>query len=129
MAYRRGLSPLFSTLEIDMSTPTPRSQQPMDRRVFVLRAAGGGLALCGVSAAQAQAGMLDESDPKAVSLGYKANASKVDKAKQPKYAAGQLCNNCALYQGPVSAAAAPCPLFPGKQVAGKGWCNAWVKKA
>jgi len=25
--------------------------------------------------------------------------------------------------------AGPCPLFAGKQVAAKGWCNAWVKKA
>ncbi|MCB2000043.1 MAG: high-potential iron-sulfur protein, partial [Rhodoferax sp.] len=22
-----------------------------------------------------------------------------------------------------------CPLFAGKQVAGPGWCSAWVKKA
>ena len=25
--------------------------------------------------------------------------------------------------------AAPCQLFAGKQVAGKGWCSAWAKKA
>ena len=24
---------------------------------------------------------------------------------------------------------APCAIFPGKQVAAKGWCAAWVKKA
>jgi High potential iron-sulfur protein len=112
-----------------MTTPTSVPKPSMDRRHFVLHAASGGLALCGMAAANAQAAMVDESDPKAVSLGYKANAAKVDKAKQPKYAAGQLCSNCVLYQGAASAAAAPCPLFPGKQVAGKGWCNAWVKKA
>ena len=26
-------------------------------------------------------------------------------------------------------AAGGCPLFAGKQVAGKGWCSAWAKKA
>lgn len=99
-----------------------------NRRHFVVHS----LAACGmlgtVSAVQAQA-MLSETDPQAVALGYKADASKVDKAKQPKFVAGQNCANCALYQAPASAAAGGCPLFAGKQVAGKGWCNAWVKKA
>jgi len=40
-----------------------------------------------------------ESDPQAVGLGYKEDATKVDKAKFAKYAAGQTCANCALYQG------------------------------
>ena len=39
---------------------------------------------------------LAESDAQAVALGYKADAGKVDKTKQPKYVAGQLCSNCAL---------------------------------
>jgi High potential iron-sulfur protein len=69
-----------------------------------------------------------ETDPQPTALGYKADATKVDKTKQPKYAAGQACNNCALFQGSPSAAAGGCPLFAGKQVAGKGWCNAWAKK-
>jgi hypothetical protein len=73
--------------------------------------------------------MLAESDSQALALGYKADATKVDKAKQPKYASGQLCSNCALFQGAPSAAAAGCPLFAGKQVAAKGWCSAYAKKA
>ena len=76
---------------------------------------------------QAQA-MVAETDPQASALGYKSDASKVDKIKYPRYAAGQVCTNCALFQGKADAAAAGCPLFAGKQVAGKGWCSAYAKK-
>jgi hypothetical protein len=34
-----------------------------------------------------------------------------------------------LYQGKPADAWGDCPIFPGKQVAGKGWCSAYVKKA
>ncbi|OZA47507.1 high-potential iron-sulfur protein [Polaromonas sp. 17-63-33] len=77
---------------------------------------------------QAQA-MVSETDPQAAALGYKADASKVDKAKYPKYAAGQKCDNCALYQGKPGSAAGGCSLFGAKQVAGPGWCSAYAKKA
>jgi High potential iron-sulfur protein len=72
--------------------------------------------------------MLSESDPTAVALGYKANASTVDKAKFPQYAAGQMCSNCALYQGAAGASSGPCPLFAGKSVSAKGWCFSYTKK-
>jgi len=98
------------------------------RRVFLLQVATSGLALSAVANAQAQA-MVAENDAQATALGYKADATKVDKAKQPKYAAGQLCSNCALFQGAAGAAAGLCPLFAGKQVAAKGWCSAYAKKA
>lgn len=78
--------------------------------------------------AQAQT-MVDEKTPQAAALGYAADTTQVDAKKHPKHAATQLCNNCALYQGKLSDAAAGCALFPGKQVAGKGWCSAWSKKA
>ncbi|MFM0498683.1 high-potential iron-sulfur protein [Paraburkholderia caledonica] len=71
---------------------------------------------------------LSESDPSAVALGYRAEASKVDKVKFPTYAAGQECVNCQFYQGSASAKTAPCPLFSGKTVEGAGWCKAYVKK-
>lgn len=71
---------------------------------------------------------LSESDPQAKSLGYVANASKADKAKFPKFAAGQNCGNCSLYQGKAGASG-PCPIFAGKDVAAAGWCSAYVKKA
>lgn len=73
--------------------------------------------------------MLAETDAQAVALGYKADATKVDKAKQAKFVAGSNCGNCSLYQGKASDAAGNCPLFAGKQVSSKGWCTAWVKKA
>jgi hypothetical protein len=72
---------------------------------------------------------VDEADPAAKGLGYKNDATKVEKAKFPKYAAGQVCGNCQLFQGKPTDAAGNCAIFPGKQVNGKGWCNAYVKKA
>jgi hypothetical protein len=98
------------------------------RRVFMLQVAAVSGALGGLSAAHAQANMVAEADPQAKSLGYVADATKADKAKYPKYAAGQVCSNCALYQGKAADAAGGCGIFPGKQVAGKGWCSAYAKK-
>ncbi len=72
--------------------------------------------------------MLKDEDPTAVALGYKTDGTKTDTKKYPKYAAGQICSNCALYQGKPADAAGGCPLFAGKQVAGKGWCSAYAKK-
>lgn len=100
------------------------------RRTFILHAAVGTSALALATVARAQApAMVVETDATAVSLGYKADATKVDKAKFPKYAAPQACANCALYQGKATDKAAGCPLFAGKQVAGAGWCSAYAKKA
>ena len=82
-----------------------------------------------VGNAAAQGAKVDEKDAQAQSLGYKHDATKVDKAKFAKYQAGQTCANCTLYQGKPADAWAGCPIFPGKQVAGPGWCSAWVKKA
>jgi hypothetical protein len=97
------------------------------RRTFMLQIAATGAGL-GVGHASAQA-RLDESDPQAVALGYRHDTTKVDRQRFPRHSPDQLCNNCALYQGKASDAWAGCPLFPGKQVAGKGWCSAWAKKA
>lgn len=99
-----------------------------NRREFIVQLSLGGTALAAGSAF-AQGAMLSESDPQAVALSYKADATKTDKTKNPKYAAGQLCSNCALYQGKASDKAGGCPLFAGKQVAGAGWCSAYAKKA
>lgn len=103
-----------------------------NRREFIINCSFGAsataLALTATQAT-AQAAMVAETDANAVSLGYKALAIKVDKAKFPKYAAGQVCSNCALYQGKATDKAGGCPLFAGKQVAGAGWCSAWAKKA
>jgi High potential iron-sulfur protein len=98
------------------------------RRQFMLLSAAGACTLVLNSKVQAQA-MVAETDPQAAALGYKADASKVDKAKYAKYAAGQECDNCALYQGKAGSSAGGCSLFAGKQVAAKGWCSAYAKKA
>ena len=72
--------------------------------------------------------LVDEKDVQAAALGYVAVAAKADKAKFPKYADGQVCSNCSLYQG-GTADQGGCPLFPGKQVLAKAWCSAYNKKA
>ncbi len=100
------------------------------RRTFLIGAAGAASALATSRFAFAQGGApLSESDPQAMALGYKIDATKADKAKFPKYAPGQMCSTCQLYQGKPGDAAGPCPLFQNKRVAAKGWCSAWVKKA
>jgi hypothetical protein len=98
------------------------------RRQFMIMSAAGAATLALNTKVQAQA-MVAETDPQAAALGYKADASKVDKAKYAKYAAPQACGNCALYQGAAGSAAGGCALFAGKQVASKGWCSAYAKKA
>ena len=95
------------------------------RRIFLMTLTASGFAF--VAGAQAQT-KLDEKDPQALALGYVAEAGKADKKKYPKYAAGQNCANCALYQAKAGAAQGGCPLFGAKQVAAKGWCSAWAKK-
>lgn len=78
--------------------------------------------------AQAAEPHVDEKDATAQSLGYKHEATKVDKAKFAKYKAGEACANCQLYQGKPGGAWGPCPIFSGKEVSAKGWCSAYVKK-
>jgi hypothetical protein len=97
-----------------------------NRRVFLMTLSAGAAGLGFV--AHAQGALVDEKDPQAAALGYVADATKADVKKYPKYAAGQQCSTCALYQGKPADAQAGCPLFAGKQVVGKGWCSAWAKK-
>ncbi|MBI5505000.1 MAG: high-potential iron-sulfur protein [Deltaproteobacteria bacterium] len=83
--------------------------------------------------AQADLPKVDEADPVAQALGFKADAATVDVAKFPKRAgeagAKQFCHSCALFQGKEGDEFAPCTMFPGKAVAKGGWCNAWAPKA
>ena len=71
---------------------------------------------------------VSETDGQAASFGYKTDANKADKVKFPKYATGQQCANCVLFQGKPGDTAGPCSLFAGKQVAATGWCSAYAKK-
>ncbi len=108
-----------------------KSSFARQRRAFIrIVPAASLLGLGAFELARAQApAAVNEKDPQAVALGYVADGSKVDRAKYPKYAPGQSCANCGLYQGKAGDASGPCPLFPAKQVAAKGWCSAYVKKA
>jgi hypothetical protein len=70
---------------------------------------------------------VDESSAKAKQLAYVHDASTVSPDAQPRYAEGQQCANCALYQG-GSAEWGACPLFNGQQVKRTGWCNAYAPR-
>jgi len=100
--------------------------QPIQRRVFLMTLAASTATVGTLARAQA---LVDEKDPQAMALGYVADAKRVDATKHPKFADGQNCTTCGLYQGKATDKTAGCPLFAGKQVAGPGWCSAWVKKA
>lgn len=100
------------------------------RRNFIFKTIPGvALAVTASRGAFAQAAKLEETDPAASALGYKHDGSKVDAKKYPTYAASNICAGCQLYQGKASDAWAPCGVMGGKQVAAKGWCVAYAKKA
>ncbi len=101
-----------------------------NRREFIVQLSlGSGVLASGAAMAAAPLPMVAEADPVAKALGYVADATKADTKKFPKYAAPQSCTNCTLYQGKAGDASGPCPIFAGKQVAAKGWCSSYVKKA
>ncbi len=89
-----------------------------------LAAAPVGAALVGQTA-QAAPVPVNESDPMATALGYKADATKAPARKD----ASATCANCNLFSGKAGAADGPCTLFQGNLVSAKGWCTAWTKKA
>ena len=68
---------------------------------------------------------VSEDDPMAKALGYVHDARKVDAAQR---FSDRFCNNCALYAGKADAEWAKCSIFPGKVVAGEGWCRSWIPK-
>ena len=100
------------------------------RRSFLIRTAGFASLLVGSTVATAaEAPKLTEADPMAAALGYKSDASKVDKAKYPSFASGSACAGCSLYQGKAGASSGPCQIFSGKEVSAKGWCSSFSKKS
>jgi hypothetical protein len=62
-------------------------------------------------------------------LGYKEDATKVDKTKFAVYKPGSMCDNCKFWTGKAGDAYGPCGLFPGKATAAKGWCSGYSAKA
>jgi hypothetical protein len=99
------------------------------RRQFILTAVPAALAVSASTRAVAQPAKADESEPLAVAVGFRTDASRVDTAKFPKYVKGQSCSGCMLYQGKAGDASGPCLYFGGKLVNPNGWCSSFVKKA
>jgi hypothetical protein len=78
--------------------------------------------LAGRAFAAAPLPKLPLTNPQAQSLHYTEDASKT---KDPAHKAGSMCSNCQFFTASTGA----CALFAGFQVAPKGWCSAWAKKA
>ena len=98
-----------------------------NRRVFMLQVLGGSAALACSGSLQAAPKKVEESEPKAVSRGYKHDSTQVDTKKFPKHAAGQKCNGCMAWLGKPADAWAECDLMADRLVAGGGWCSSYVK--
>jgi hypothetical protein len=71
---------------------------------------------------------LEESDPVATALGYKADTTQVDGQKYPQHKAEQKCAACALYTGKPGDPSGPCSVFGGKIVSSGGWCATFALK-
>lgn len=104
-------------------------QSVITRRRFV-KAAGIAAAFsgAGLNTALAETPTLpkvSEDDPMAKALNYVHDARTVDAAKRPSE---RFCSNCALFAGGADEQWAGCSIFPGKAVAGPGWCSAWAPK-
>ena len=119
-----------------------REEQEISRRKFISTTSKAVatipvVALFGARAfgEEAAAGVpkLDESNPTAVALGYKHDANDVDVDRFAKRATEegktQFCDNCLHYKPSDEEGWGPCAIFPGFNVAAKGWCNVWVKTA
>ncbi len=106
------------------------TDEKLSRRQLLLGAVAGIAAVPAASllAGSASAESLSESDATAKSLGYVADAKKVNAQANPNYKPGQLCSNCMQYTGKAGAAEGPCNIFPGKDVKAQGWCKVWVLK-
>jgi len=99
-----------------------------NRRIFIIKVAVGGTGLASSSIVAAAPKRVEETEPKAVSLGYRHESAQVDKAKFPKHSADQKCNNCIAWLGKPSDPTAECDLIVDRLVANGGWCSSYVKK-
>ncbi len=113
-----------------------KNEKVIDRRGFLkmgMKAGGSVLALSAIPIHLLAQDRVTEDEALAKAMGYVIDATTTDTTKFPKRAgdagASQFCNNCALFSGDADAEFAPCSIFQNREVAGKGWCNAWVAKA
>jgi hypothetical protein len=65
--------------------------------------------------------LLSTDDPAAKKVKYTEDARKDKSATK-----GNICGNCALYEGTYQSTRGPCQLFPGKHVKAAGWCSSWA---
>jgi hypothetical protein len=99
-------------------------QKPISRRRLVHYAVVAGALLpaalhLGRQASAAALATLDPNDPAAKALGYVS-----DSPHKP----AQTCSSCAQFQGKAGDVQGGCNIFPGKSVAGGGWCSVWAAK-
>ena len=110
------------------SSDRPRARRALFTRRRFVKSAGAASVAIGFGTSSISAEELprvDESDPTAQALNYVHDAGSVDAAKRPS---DRFCNNCALYAGNEDDEWAACSIFPGKAVAGRGWCSVWAPK-
>jgi hypothetical protein len=124
---RRNAPPTVLDQEISSMT-----EKTFPRRTL-LKGALIGVAAVPVTAilgrAEAAAGAVSPDEPQAKSLGYTADATKVDAKTNPNYKPGQHCGNC--LQAPTAKAGdtmVPCNIFAGRMVNYNGWCKVYVKR-
>lgn len=102
------------------------SDTPGSRRHFLVRtlalAVAAPLLGVGAKAFAAPLPKLPPGNAQAKALHYTEDGGKV---ADPAHKPGSLCANCQFF----TASSGACALFAGFQVAPKGWCSAWAKKA
>lgn len=98
-----------------------------NRRVFMMKVIAGSTVLASASQVSAASKRVEENEPKAVSLGYRHDTTKVDKAKYPKHSASEKCSGCMAWLGKPADAAAECDLITDRLVSNAGWCSSFVK--
>lgn len=102
---------------------TESSMHPKRRRFIKLTVTGlaaAPFANALLSGSAAAADLVKESDPDAVKLKYKADATKAPERTN----AEEFCDNCLLYEKKDSASGT-CSALGDRLVAAKGWCTSW----
>lgn len=111
------------------TNPGKAGQSMISRRRFIKTAGAATTAVTigfGTTTASAEElPRVSEDGAMAKALNYVHDAQTVDAAKR---FSDRYCNNCALYAGTADDEWAGCSIFPGKVVAGRGWCSAWAPK-
>ena len=95
------------------------------RRRFLQRAAAGVVAaplpIVFFATRAAAAELVSESDPRAMALKYKMDATKSADHKDP----AAVCDNCNYFTAKPGEAIGACAALGGGLVTAKGWCTAW----